>query len=90
MIQVDVENTFNNVSQTIISRESCDVGGGFNENCPLYQIVLWCSSFIYYQHGQHVEEVTIIESSSNTRPGDPIKDFLFALAHYQALLQTIA
>jgi hypothetical protein len=46
------------------------------------------SSF-YYQHGQHVEGVTIIESSSRTKQGDPLGDFLFVLAHYQMPLKTI-
>jgi hypothetical protein len=43
----------------------------------------------YYQHGQHEEGVTIIESSSGTRQGDFLRSTLFALAHYQALLKTI-
>jgi hypothetical protein len=37
-----------------------------------------------------VEGVTTIESFSSTRQGDPLKGFLFALAHYQAFLETIA
>ncbi len=37
-----------------------------------------------------MEGVTVIESFSNTRQGDRLKDSLFALAHYQALLKTIA
>jgi hypothetical protein len=37
-----------------------------------------------------VERVTIIESSSNTKQGDPLKGPLFALAHYWAFLKTIA
>jgi hypothetical protein len=44
----------------------------------------------YYQHGPHVEGVTTIESSSGTKQGDPIGGLLFVLAHYQALLKTIA
>jgi hypothetical protein len=34
--------------------------------------------------------VTIIESSSGTRQGDPLEGPLFILAHYQTLLKTIA
>jgi hypothetical protein len=37
-----------------------------------------------------VEGVTIIESSSNMSQGDPLEGHLFALAHYRALLKTIA
>jgi hypothetical protein len=36
-----------------------------------------------------VEGVTIIESSSNTRKGDPLRGPLFILAHYQTFLKTI-
>jgi hypothetical protein len=35
----------------------------------------------YYQHGQHKEGVTIIESSLGARHGDPLRG-PFALAHY--------
>jgi hypothetical protein len=37
-----------------------------------------------------VEGVTIIESSLGMRQNDPLKSHLFALAHYQILLKTIA
>ncbi len=46
-------------------------------------------SSIYYQHGQHEEGITIIESSSSMRQGEPLGGPLFALAHYQALLKSI-
>jgi hypothetical protein len=46
-------------------------------------------SFLYYQHGRHVEGVTIIESSSSTKQGDPLGGPLFPLTHYQTLLKTI-
>jgi hypothetical protein len=36
-----------------------------------------------------VERVTIIESSLGTKPGDPLKDPLFALAHHWTFLKTI-
>ncbi len=45
MMQVDVENNFNSVSQTVIFRELCDVKGAFGEHCPLYQKNFWCSFF---------------------------------------------
>jgi len=37
-----------------------------------------------------LEGVTIIELSLGTRHGDPLRGLLFALAHYQALVKTIA
>jgi hypothetical protein len=43
-----------------------------------------------YQHGWHVEGVTIIESVLCTRQGDPFGSPLFVLAHYQTFLETIA
>jgi hypothetical protein len=55
---------------------------------PLVKIVhftkLFCGahSSLYYQHGQHVERVAIIESSSSTKQGNPLGGPLFALAHY--------
>jgi hypothetical protein len=46
-------------------------------------------SSIYYQHGHHVEGVAIIESFLNMKEGDPPRNPLFILVHYQALLKTI-
>jgi hypothetical protein len=43
----------------------------------------------YYQHGQHVEGVTIIESTLSTRQGEPLGGLLFTLAHYRAFLENI-
>ncbi len=36
-----------------------------------------------------MEGVTIIESFSSMKQGDPLRGLLFALAHYQTLLETI-
>jgi hypothetical protein len=36
------------------------------------------------------EGVTIIKSSSSIKQVDPLKGLLFALAHYQTFLETIA
>jgi hypothetical protein len=60
----------------------------FTNHCPFHQIYGAHSSF-YFQNGQHEEGVTIIESSSSIRQGDPLGGLLFTLAHYQALLKTI-
>jgi hypothetical protein len=46
-------------------------------------------SSLYYQDGQHVEGVNIIDSSSSTKHDDPLKGLLFALAHYRTFLKTI-
>jgi hypothetical protein len=56
---------------------------------PFTKLFYGVHYFLYYQHGQHVEGVTIIESSSNTKQGDPLGGPLFVLAHYQTFLKTI-
>ncbi len=42
----------------------------------------------YYQHGRHVEGVTIIESSVSTKQGDLLKGPLFVFTHYQVFSET--
>jgi len=70
--------------------ELCDVGGLLVSIVPFTILFYGAHYSFYYKHGQHVEGVTIIESSSGIRHGDPLGDLLFALAHYQILLETIA
>jgi hypothetical protein len=62
----------------------------FKEHCPIYQVVLWFSFFSLLPAWEHGEGVTLIESSLGTRQGDPLGGPLFALTHYQTLLETIA
>ncbi len=70
--------------------ESCVMSrGAFGKHCPFIRLFYGTHFSLYYQHGRHVEGVTIIESSLGTRQGDPLKGLLFALAHYRALLKTI-
>jgi tRNA U38,U39,U40 pseudouridine synthase TruA len=88
-MQVDVENTFNNISRTIIFRELCDVGGHLANIVPFTRLFYGVHSFLYFQHGQHVEGVTNIESFSSIRQSDPLGDPLFASAHYRTFLETI-
>jgi hypothetical protein len=38
--------------------------------------------FLYYQHGQHEEGVTIIESLANMKQSDPLGGPLLSIAHY--------
>jgi hypothetical protein len=72
-MQVKVKNVFNNIYRVVILKKFCDVGE------PLVSIILFIKMFydvhffLYYQHGQHVKKVTIIESSSSMRQGDPLK-----------------
>jgi hypothetical protein len=61
----------------------------FGKHYPLYKLFYDVHFSFYYQHGQHEDRVTIIDSSSSTKHGDPLGGLLFALAHYQALLETI-
>jgi hypothetical protein len=68
----------------------CDVGEPLAIIVPFTKLFYGVHSSLYFQHGQHVEGVTIIESSLGTKQGDPLKGPLFALAHYQTLLKTIA
>jgi hypothetical protein len=68
--------------------ENCVMPRAFREHFPFYQVVLWCS-FFFLLRTWHVKRVTIIESSSNTRQCDPLGGPLFALAHYQAFLETM-
>ncbi len=57
---------------------------------PFIKLFYGVHYFLNYQQGQHVEGVTIIESFSNMRQGDPLEGLLFILAHYRVLLETIA
>jgi len=90
MMQIDVKNVFNRISRATIFRELCVVKGPLVSIIPFTKLFYGAHFSIYYQHGRHVEGVAIIESSSSTRQGDPLKGYLFILAHYQALLETIA
>jgi hypothetical protein len=56
---------------------------------PFTMLFYGAPFFFFYQHGWHVEGVTIIESFSSMRLGDPLGGPLFVLAHYRAFLDTI-
>jgi len=57
----------------------------------LYQVVLWCSFlFFIINMGYMSKGFIVIGSSLGIRPGDPLGGPLFALAHYWALVETIA
>jgi hypothetical protein len=71
MMQVDVENIFNNVFQTVIFRELCDVEGLLMNIVPLYQVVLWCSFFSLLLAWAACGGIIIIESFSSMIQGDP-------------------
>ncbi len=81
-MQVDVENAFNNIPQTIIFKELCDVERPLMNIIPFARLFYGAHSSFYYQHERHVEGITIIESSSSMQQGDPLKGQLFVLAHY--------
>jgi hypothetical protein len=55
------------MSRVVIFKEFCDVGGLLASIIPFTKLFYDVHSSFYYQHGQHVEGVTIIESSSGTR-----------------------
>jgi hypothetical protein len=58
------------------------LGGLWRTLPPLLGLFYGVHSFFYYQHGQYVEGVSIIESFLGMKQGDPLRGFLFALAHY--------
>jgi hypothetical protein len=66
-MQVNVKNVFDNVSQTIIFREFCDVEGLLANIVPFTKLFYGVHSSFYFQHGWHVKGVTIIESSLSMR-----------------------
>ncbi len=71
MMQINIENAFNNVFQVAIFRELCDAGGFLVNIVPFPKLFYRAHFSLYYQHGWHVEGVTIIESSLGIRQGDP-------------------
>jgi hypothetical protein len=71
-----------NIFQIVIFRKLCDVEGPLANIVPFIRLFYGVHSSFYYQHGQHVEGVTIIESFSSMKQGDPLKGPLFVLAHY--------
>jgi len=89
MMQIDVNNVFNNIFRAIIFKELQEV------ERPLASIILFTklfygAHFFSYQHKQHEPKgVTIIKSSSSTRKGDPLKGLLFVLTHYQTFLKPL-
>ncbi len=89
VMQVDVENVLNNVSQVVIFRELQNAKGLLVSIVPFTRMFYGVHSFLFYQHGQHEKGVLIIESYLSTRQDDPLKGLLFALAHYRTLLKTI-
>jgi hypothetical protein len=60
----------------------CDVEGSLANFVPFTELFYGVHFFLYFQHGQHVEGVIIIESFSGMKQGDPLGSLLFILAHY--------
>jgi hypothetical protein len=54
MMQVNVKNAFNNVSETTIFRDLCDVWGPLTSIIPFIKLFYGAHSSLYYQHEQHV------------------------------------
>ncbi len=89
MMQVNIKHIFSSVSQVVIFKKLCDVEGTLANIVPFTRFFYDVHPSLYYQHGQNVEGVTIIESSSSTKQGDPLGGPLFVLAHYRTFLETI-
>ncbi len=75
--------------QVAIFRELCSVRGTFGEHYPLYQVVMVFIFLFTTNMGGMWKKVTIIESFSNMKQGDPLKGSLFVSARYRTFLTTI-
>ncbi len=84
-MQVNVENTFNNIFQIVIKR-SMKCQGTFGKHWTLYQIVLWCSFFSLLPTWATWKGITTVESSLSTRQGDPLSGIFFC---FRTFLETI-
>jgi hypothetical protein len=74
-MQIDVENVFNNISQIAILRKLWDAKGPLASIIPFTIFYYGVQFSFYYQHKEHKEKVTIIESSSNTSKVTPYEAF---------------
>ncbi len=88
-MQMDVENVFNNISQTVIFKKLWNVESLLVSIIPFIRLFYGIHFFLHYQHEQHEEGVTIIKSSSSMKQGNLLKGFLFSLIHYGTFLKTI-
>jgi hypothetical protein len=61
MMQVNVENIFNNIFQAINFREFQDVRGHLVSIIPFTMLFYGVHYSLYYQHGQHEDGIIIIE-----------------------------
>jgi hypothetical protein len=67
-MQVDVKNAFNSVSFELLFLESCVMLGGLLVTIvPFTKLFYGTHSSLYYQHGRHVEGVTVMVSSLSMR-----------------------
>lgn len=66
-MQVNVKNVFNNVFCATISRKLRNASGPLANIVPFTKLFYGVYSFLFYQHGQHDEGITIIESSLGMR-----------------------
>ncbi len=67
VMQINVENIFNNVFQVVIFRKLQDAKGHLVNIVPFTMLFYGVHYFLYYQHGQHEEGVAIIEFSLSTK-----------------------
>jgi hypothetical protein len=80
-MQFYVKNALNNVFETLIFKELR------NARRPLVNVIPLPSCFMVFififitNMGYMSKGFTVIESSSGTRPGDPLGGLLFTLAH---------
>ncbi len=72
MIHVNVKNALI-MFMELFFKELCDVEGPLVSIVPFTKLFYDVHFSLYYQHGWHVERVTIIELFSNTKQGDPLR-----------------
>ncbi len=51
VMQIDIENAFNNIFQAVIFKDVWDVGGPLVSIIPFIELFYGAHFFLYYQHG---------------------------------------
>jgi len=86
VLQLDVANTFNSVSNEVIFQELYAACGDIIQLIPFICAFYTFESPLFYSH--HENDVVIIPSAMGTHQGDFLGEALFALAHFRALHST--
>ncbi|KAL2631219.1 hypothetical protein R1flu_015905 [Riccia fluitans] len=85
VLQVDIENAFNTVSQETLFCELRAAIGSMDQLFPFVCSFYARHSPLYFSHCSRENEISLFSSKSGTRQGDPLGGTRFALAHLCAL-----